>query len=451
MNGRIDHSNYEAWLLDRLEGALTPEQERELDAFLLLHPHLAPIDYELPTVTGLNDALSSLDKAALKRALPPLGLVNDASVDNHLIARLEGDLDPEQLEALRIYLIAHPEWQRAEKIYALTKLVPEAMAYAAKRDLERQLPPRGTPTRHTIGDFLIARLEGDITCEQSAAVDRLVAADAAHQRTWALVQATRIAKDPVVFANKDQLKKKEGRVIAFSFNSGTVRLAAAASVAALIAVGLWFLRSPERDEQRFARVPSTSSGTTAQPVPEKESGVRPDQQAPFAEGVKRDDTSSSYQERPTTFAPVVRTAPSSDPARTPAVPVSSLEEGSLAQTPVVPTQKAPEPMPMPESNPELDAQLAQSTPAPARAAESVTNNERTMGEMLAGTLRERVLDVPAQEARPLDGTDAVAAVDRTLKAVGGERSGLTLERKGNGGIGGFSLRLGRNFAISASR
>ena len=37
MNERIDHTNYEAWLLDRLEGNLSVDQERALDAFLFQH------------------------------------------------------------------------------------------------------------------------------------------------------------------------------------------------------------------------------------------------------------------------------------------------------------------------------------------------------------------------------------------------------------------------------
>ena len=50
MKERIDHSNYEAWLLDRLEGNLTPAQEQELDAFLAAHPELDPGLDELPTL-----------------------------------------------------------------------------------------------------------------------------------------------------------------------------------------------------------------------------------------------------------------------------------------------------------------------------------------------------------------------------------------------------------------
>ena len=59
MTGRIDHNNYEAWLLDRLEGNLTPRQEQQLDAFLAANPGLDPGLGELPTVHADDAPLAS--------------------------------------------------------------------------------------------------------------------------------------------------------------------------------------------------------------------------------------------------------------------------------------------------------------------------------------------------------------------------------------------------------
>ena len=71
MKQRIDHSNYEAWLLDRLEGRLTPEEERELTAFLLANPDLDTGLDELPTVSDEAAELDEQTKDRLQRALPP--------------------------------------------------------------------------------------------------------------------------------------------------------------------------------------------------------------------------------------------------------------------------------------------------------------------------------------------------------------------------------------------
>ena len=94
MKERIDHSNYEAWLLDRLEGNLSPQDERALDAFLAANPGLDPGHGSLPTLDDLEATLSASAKNELKRQLPPTGAPSNERLDDHLIARLEGDLPP---------------------------------------------------------------------------------------------------------------------------------------------------------------------------------------------------------------------------------------------------------------------------------------------------------------------------------------------------------------------
>jgi len=441
---RIDHTNYEAWLLDRLEGNLTPEQERELQAFLVVNPELAPVDEELPTVAAFADALAPLDIAALKKTIPPVGLVNDARVDDHLIARLEGDLDPQQLEALRQYLVLHPEWQNAEKTYALTKLVPEAMAFAAKRELERHFPPQGMPNAFNLDDFLVARMEGDLNAEQNKALDRFLDLEKAHQRAAVLMQATRVKADHIIFAGKEGLKKREGRLIAITSRTWAVRLAAAASVAILLGLGLWFLRAPNDVHQNeFARVPTTPTA--------------PEVKVPMKEDV---GSNTQHSESPTTNnndapTPVPALRQEARPALAPKpvpVPVVPIEEPALAQDRVVPVRTPREETPapvVPEANDAPEPLLAQEKPVePANADEA---KGVSVGELLAGTLRDRVLNEPQRTAQPLDKDDAVAMVDKSLKVVGGDRAGLAVARKADGGVSGFNLRLGRNISISASR
>jgi hypothetical protein len=75
----------------------------------------------------------------------------------------------------------------------------------------------------------------------------------------------------------------------------------------------------------------------------------------------------------------------------------------------------------------------------------------TLVGLMVRTLRERVLDQEAPNARPLDGDDALAAVDRGLRTLGGEHAGIDVARKADGALRSFKLRLGSNLSISASR
>lgn len=119
------------------------------------------------------------------------------------------------------------------------------------------------------------------------------------------------------------------------------------------------------------------------------------------------------------------------------------------QEPVKQDPILPAPQPLAAYQPTEPALAAESTPM--NAAHAAAADSRTLGEALAGVLRERVLDKPADERRALDATDAVAAVDRSLKAVGGREAGLSVQRDEQGKQRGFSLRLGRNLAFTASR
>ena len=443
MNERIDHTNHEAWQLDRLEGNLSGEQERALDAFLLEYPDFARAADDLPTVGGIEAHLSKLDMDSLKRAVPPIGLVSKTTLDDQLIARLEGDLDQAQLDALRFYLLDHPEYARSERLFALTKSVPAAMAYAAKKDIERHFPPQGPITRHTLDDHLVACLEGELSAAQERALTAYLAADPEVQRSWVLIQATRVARTSFFYPHKTSLKKG-GRVISIGRVSW-VQLAAAATVALLLGLGTWLLKAPSVEVPDMVQV--TTKTVTPFPT-QNENAAQEDSENSLPRGDERAPSGP-------TAAPVLRTpAPKKglSPSLVPTpLPAPMEREGPLPIAQQVPTtpREVETPRPIDVAVPVVPPTVEE--PMAAIVTVPSTTTPKTVGQLFAATLRERVLEQPRPESRPLDGNDAVAMVDRGLKAVAGERAGLAVERKTDGGVRGFNLRLGRNLSISASR
>src|SRR5690606_23479510 len=98
-----------------------------------------------------------------------------------------------------------------------------------------------------------------------------------------------------------------------------------------------------------------------------------------------------------------------------------------------------------------DAAMAQTSAQPAQVEKSpATEEEMTVGGLLASTFREKVLEEARPNTAPLGADDAIAAVDKGLKAVVGDKAGLSVERRG-GRVSSFDLRLGRNLAIAANR
>ena len=447
MKERIDHSNYEAWLLDRLEGNLSPQDERALDAFLAANPGLDPGSEPLPTLDEFEATLSASAKHELKRQLPPTGAPSNERLDDHLIARLEGDLTPLQLEALRLCLIEHPEHQRAERLYALTKVLPDAMACATTHDLERNLPPLGMPTRYTVDDFLVARLEGDLTPSQEQALNTFLAGHPEARLAADLFAHTRITVPAAVYPDHAGLKKG-GRVVPLR-PVWAVRFAAA-SLALLLGVGVWFLSRNE--------VPQTTQ--VAERTEEPTRTIQPTDPALKVEQVSPSGTpavdGTQREPQPEQFAPgnkgVVTPAPERRTERPVSVPAPEEQRAPMV------AQQVP-PAVAPNGTP-VELPVAE-RPAPstdnegmALAALPVTRSvpeSTTLVGLMARTLRERVLDQEAPNARPLDGDDALAAVDRGLRTVGGENAGIEVARKADGALRSFKLRLGTNLSISASR
>ncbi|MBK9176366.1 MAG: hypothetical protein IPM46_08500 [Flavobacteriales bacterium] len=440
MKQRIDHSNYEAWLLDRLEGNLTAEQERMLEAFLLAHPELRPDDEEMPAVHVSDVRLSMLDKEALKRALPPYGFVDERSVEDHLVARLEGDLDGAQLEALRRYLAEHPEHQRAEWIYAHARVSPGTGALEDKSELHRALPPDGLVTKRTLLDHLVAKLEGDLKEEQIVALDAFLAAHESAAREWKLMQRTRVASESIVFAEKQGLKR-ETRVIPLFPYRVAMRWAAAAAVVALL-LTMWWMVEPSAPE---------IANRTKDPINDQQTKVvqEKERDEPNAE-----DVLPSVQPEDDNLQPLAREKESPAPARVePLPPQSPVEDRLVAEDHGTGSGKEDLPL-IPVASDDHEP-LAQ-TPSSAASNEpqaigAPAAETRTLGEALTGVVREKVLERPSETDRPLDGDDAVAAVDRGLRALGGDKAGLAVQRDGQGRSQGFALRLGRNLAFTASR
>ncbi len=438
---RIDHSNYEAWLLDRLEGRLTADEERVLEAFLLAHPELRPDDEPLPAIGEELMRLSANEKERLRRVLPPVGAVRGDTLHDHLVARIEGDLSAEQERALTVFLQAHPEHAREARLYELAQVKREPVPYTERAGLLRELPPVGVVDARSLNDHLVARLEGDLSAGQEEALSLYLSVNPAAQREWRLMQATRMGAASVAYADKAALKRG-GRVVPLFPAMGAMRWAAAASVALLLAAAWWMNRpgpNPVADRQS---TPSAIEGTTV----EREPGPGAAQQA-LAEPQESDSPAVGSPRAPRVRESQAEPSRPIDPPRSndAVLPQAPPEEPMMAQEQQPATPSAGSELPVVPAPSESVARAS----APAATVSGA--GDRSLGQALAGVLRERVLERPAEEQRPLDADDAVAAIDRGLRAVGGERAGLAVKRDAQGRGNGFALRLGRNLAITASR
>jgi hypothetical protein len=431
---KLDRSTYEAWLLDRIEGRLTPDQERELDAFLAANPELAVDLGDLPTLDEAAQAIAW--KEELKKNHPPQGLPDASRLNDFLVARLERELTNEQEQALDRFLYEHPEATRDAELMARSKVDPTLIAFEEKASIQRNFPPLGLPDERRLTDFLIADAEGDLSTEQRTALAAFVHADPLAQREARLVMTARVSNERIVFANKEQLKKREARVIPL-----WTRLAAAASIALVAGAAWWLLKEQQVDPVNVAVqkevtppvLPMAPSQTEKQEVP----GAATEVIAP-EEGTRTDERISPSV--PSMVTPKRKETAPAPPQQVPMQP-----------EPLPPTQLAHEPDAVPPAQEPAVAQVPVTPPATAigsPAAMPAQQNSANITTLLANTVREGVLDTPERNAS-LDGDDAVAAVDKGLSRISNGAASVAVSRTPVRER--IHLRLGQGFALTASR
>jgi hypothetical protein len=439
---RLDRTTYEAWLLDRIEGALTPGQERELDAFLAANPDLAPEGADLPYVEGGSEDLPMKD--GLHREFPPIGAPDAARLNDFLVARMEGGLSDEQERQLERYLYEHPEVMRDASLMSLTKLGSEAVAFNGKAGIERHFPPHGLPDEHRLVDFLIAKAEGDLHMDQHDALEHYLREHPAGRRERELVAATFVKSEVLVYPGKNRLKKRALRVLPL-----WPRLAAAASIALLLTAGWWLLRAgrpagntgiaqvghtvprgPGEDRQPDQTAPVAPVHGIAPEAPKVQVG-NAGRKASKDVAITARGTDPSPKEQPSTERThrADRPLPVLEPMRQ--VMRAAIPEQTLAQAAVG----------------EDEWTIAQA-PMPTPSATATPVQGENLGTFLANRMRSDVLETP-RRADALDRRDALAMADKAIGKITGGQGGVDVQRSATRDR--FLLRLGRNFSLSASR
>lgn len=452
---KLDRETYEAWLLDHMEGRLSPAQMEELEAFLRANADLPASNVDLPRIDGGD--LEFPMKSALRKDHPPAGAPDITRLDDFLVARSEKELSAGQEKELDRFLYEHPEAERQAAMMALAHVPKDPITFPDRATVERQFPPKGMPDAHRLTDFLIADLEGDLSAEQRSALKHYLAEHGGSGREKRLVAATRTVPVALHFAGKEGLKKREMRVVAL-----WPRLVAAACFLLLLGAGWWQLREKPAEVKEVARVEKPvkhleirSAGRDAQPIAKEEPDAsESDRIAPKAP--RRDP-----MESPAKVASGA-TAKAHQPGSKPTQPPEQMPEEKKEPQVAPSTKTVPDDLPLEE--PALVHQVEEPTTLPIvpefaengtapqekNAVPTSANSEgsnQDLGTYVANALRGKVLETP-QRRSALDGDDALAIADKAISAVTGGQGGVEVEHSSEGQR--FQLRLGRNFSVSAS-
>jgi len=201
----INRHNYEAWLLDYIEGNLSAEQVDELLVFLDANPDLKSTldDYRnISFETGEDIRFDA--KEALKKTSDTIN--NEQAVSLELmIAAMEGSCTAEELKIWNTGVENNPKLEQEFHLLQQTRLSPDlSVVFDDKEKLKHHA---AAITLSNYEDWMIGAFEGTLTVDQLYSWNAFAAQHPHIQWEYEALQQTKLAGDDVVFEHKAALKR----------------------------------------------------------------------------------------------------------------------------------------------------------------------------------------------------------------------------------------------------
>jgi hypothetical protein len=233
---RIDKNNYEAFLLDYIEGNLSAEMTAELMLFLQQNPEIeSGMDGFKIISLEKEDAKFDAKKELKRKEF----VVNDDVIEGLIISCINGDLSKAEEKKLMEIVTDNPDYSKLFSQYKRTKLEIGDEKLSDKVLLKGNLPV----TEENAEYFIIAEIEGVITSEEKRSLDQFRKEFPGVKTVSIAYAETKLdASEKIIFADKSSLKKKEGVIISFS---AFMRYSTVAAAACLILYFSFFNGSDE--------------------------------------------------------------------------------------------------------------------------------------------------------------------------------------------------------------
>ena len=145
---------------------------------------------------------------------------------------LDGNLNPDKVEALKAFLTENPDLQEEFNDLAQISLEPSDVIFTRKKDLFK---PAGSYTGSQFEKLCIASLENDLTPEQRVELKEIIDHDERKREIFELYQKLKLKPLPVSYKGKSTVKKITAgqKTLRWSFAG----LSAAAAITLLLVIG----------------------------------------------------------------------------------------------------------------------------------------------------------------------------------------------------------------------
>ncbi|MCC6372202.1 MAG: hypothetical protein IT236_14455 [Bacteroidia bacterium] len=250
MSGRITIENYEAFLLDLMEGTISPQDQLELEKFALKHPELN-IDLnpmELPHLPGETDSVDFKNDLIKTEA---------NLLEEKLIAYVEGILSAEEKQVLEKELAINPALKQQLTAYLNTRLIANT-----NETFDQKQALKKTEDDLVLGNPALAYLEQQLSLKDKNEFERKLSSDKQLAAEVAAFNKTVLSPDAnVVHPDKQSLKKKN-RVFFLFGNQSITRAAAAILLLATLSVIIRYVGAQYGFNESLANHPKIKTTVT---------------------------------------------------------------------------------------------------------------------------------------------------------------------------------------------
>lgn len=177
--------------------------------------------------------------------------INKNNYEAFFLDYIEGSLDAEQISALMLFVVDHPELKEELQGLEMIKLKPDTqIRFGEKKLLKKPVVNAvGQINKNNYQEFFAAASENDLNESDSKNLQQFLRSNPDLQKEYELILLCRLQPDAsIVFADKDLLKKTP--LISLPLKRLYYGMAIAASLALLIGLGLLFDPAPDVQEIR---------------------------------------------------------------------------------------------------------------------------------------------------------------------------------------------------------
>jgi len=185
--------------------------------------------------------------------------------EEYFILYMDNELGSEDRRLVEAFVQQHPDLKDELDMLLQYKLAPDTtIVFEGKEEL---LKENGLPviTVNNYEEWLSLYIDNELTIEQQQLVDQFIAANPAAEKELAVLQKTKLQPEPVVFADKEALYRREEkvrRIIPFHWRAAAAILILALGISAVLVLN----RKPSGNDPDIA---TAEPGRQTAPVENK--------------------------------------------------------------------------------------------------------------------------------------------------------------------------------------